>query len=129
VNKENKEIVERVLKREKISVLIYPIVASSLVYGFWISIFPSILNNYRVYALINTLVAHWQVGIVFIVLSIIILIAFVLKRRRMLLITSIILMMTWSMFTIAFILSPPPNTVWVFAMTMTYLTFSLVRRV
>lgn len=129
VNKTNKEIVEKVIKREKIGVLIYPIIFSSLLYGIWISIFPSILENYKVYKLVSAFVSHWQVGGVFIILPILMLLSFKFNRRRPLLITSNLLLMIWSMFAVAFILSPPPNTVWIFAATMTYLTFSLVRRV
>ena len=129
MNKEDKKTVERVVKREKLRVLLFPIVVPSLIYGIWLSLFPSILNNYKVYTLIRELVTHWQVGGIFIILSILIIIAFKLRKRKMLIATSSILLSVWCMFTVAFILSPPPNTVWVFALTMTYLTFSLVRRV
>lgn len=69
------------------------------------------------------------VGIFFILMSGLILISCAgMSARYALLILTGLLMAVWSMFTVAFVLSPPPNTVWISAI-MTYLSFNLARRV
>lgn len=129
VSEKQKREVRHLLNREKIRVLLYPLTIATLLYGVWLSTFPNILERYAVYNHINDFVTPWQVGISFIVLPIIIFIAFKLNYRLLLLIASLILLMLWSMFTVSFFLSPPPNTVWIFTALLAYMTFSLIRRV
>jgi hypothetical protein len=117
------------MNREKIRVLLYPLVVATILYGIWMAAFPIILERYDAYALIDDFVAHWHVGIIFIVLPLLMLLAFKLDHRRLLIVSATILLMLWSMFTVAFLMSPPPNTVWIFAALLTYMTFSLTRRV
>lgn len=129
LSEESKKIVERAIRDEKMDVLIYPIIITTFIYGVWISIFPNILSNYKVYSLVNPLVNNWQVGVLFIFLPILMLVAYKAGQRDVLFVASNMLFILWSVFAVSFLLSPPPNTVWIFASLVSYLAFSLVRRV
>ena len=129
MNNYQKKQIHRIIEYEKIKTLLYPTIIFSFIYGFWIAIFPDILNTFSVYHYIRAIFNPWEVGGLFMVLSTGILIAFHFKWRKTLLILSNILMMLWSMFTVSFLITTPPNTVWLYAIIMTYFSFSLVRRV
>lgn len=121
--------VRNILEREKIKTSLYPLLVASMLYGIQLSLFPQILETYSVYTMVSDFVPHWEIGAVFIILPFLMALAFQADRRRLLLFTSIMLLTVWSMFTVAFIFSPPPNTIWIFAALMTFLTFRLTRRV
>lgn len=129
MNQQHKEQIVRVIEYEKVKTILYPTVIFSFVYGFWISIFPEILDTFSVYHYIRTIFNNWEVGSLFMILSSAMLLTFHFRKRRLLLISSNLLMMLWSMFAVSFIITTPPNTVWLFAIIMTYFSFSLVRRV
>ena len=129
MSEEHKEVVQKVIRSEKVKVLLYPVSFFALVYGIWISIQPTILRNYDVYHLISNLVEPYQIGGIFIGLSVGMLVSYWLKQRKILFILSMILMVIWSVFTVSFIISPPPNTVWLLSATWAYFSFELVRRV
>lgn len=129
MSKESEKIIERAIRDEKIDVLIYPVIIVTFMYGVWISIFPSILSNYKVYSLIDPLVNNWQVGVLFLFLPILMFVAYRAGQRDVLFVASNLLFVLWSVFAVSFLLSPPPNTVWLFASLVSYLAFSLVRRV
>lgn len=126
---DKQEFVEDVLKWEKLKVLIYPVAIPTFLYGLWITMFPSILETYQVYDLINSFVASWEVGSLFMASGILSFVFFYTKSRKLLMITGIVILMLWTMFAVSFISTPPPNTVWLFAATMSYISYSFVRRV
>ena len=126
---DKQEFVDEVLKWEKLKVLIYPVAVPTFLYGLWITLFPSILETFQVYETINRFVESWQVGSLFMVSGILSFIFFHTKNRRLLMITGIIILMLWSMLAVSFVTTPPPNTVWLFAATMSYISYSFVRRV
>lgn len=129
MNQEESKEVKRIMRREKVRILLYPVVIFTLAYGIQYLFFPGILETYRVYALIGEYFSSQAVGAFFICMALLILISYAWRARYALLILTGLLMAVWSMFTVAFILSPPPNTVWISAAIMTYLTFNLARRV
>lgn len=129
MNQEESKEVKRIMRREKVRILLYPIVIFTLAYGIQYLFFPGILETYRVYALIGEYFSSQAVGAFFICMALLILISYAWGARYALLILTGLLMAVWSMFTVAFILSPPPNTVWISAAIMTYLSFNLARRV
>lgn len=126
---QHKQVINKVIRTEKVKVLIYPITIFAILYGLWNSIYPGILNNYQVYHLISSILEPHQVGGMFIIVPILMLIGYFLNIRKLLFLSSIALLILWSTFTVAFIISPPPNTVWLLSATWTYFSFELVRRV
>lgn len=129
MNNYQKKQIHKIIEYEKIKTLLYPTIIFSFIYGFWIAIFPDILNTFNVYHYIRAIFNPWEVGGLFMILSTGILISFHFKWRWTILILSNALLMLWSMFTVSFFITTPPNTVWLFALTMTFFSFSLVRRV
>lgn len=129
MNQEDSKEVKRIMRREKVRILLYPVVIFTLAFGIQYLFFPGILETYAVYALIAEYFNSAAVGAFFILMSVLTLISYTMNSRRIMLIVTGLLMAVWSMFTVAFVLSPPPNTVWISAAIMTYLTFNLARRV
>ena len=125
----HKAEVHKVIRREKVKVLLYPVAMFALVYGLWISIQPSILRNYDVYRLISNILEPYQIGGIFIALAVGMFVSYWIRSRRLLFTFTMILMIIWSVFTVSFVISPPPNTVWLLSATWTYFSFELVRRV
>lgn len=129
MNRQQKKQIHRIIEYEKIKTILYPTIIFTFIYGFWIAIFPDILLSYSVYHYIRSIFEPWQVGGLFMALSIGILLAFHFDWRWTILILTNTLLMLWSMFAVSFLITAPPNTVWLYAVIMTYFTFSLVRRV
>ena len=125
----HKAEVHKVIRSEKVKVLLYPVAMFALVYGLWISIQPSILRNYDVYRLISNILEPYQIGGIFIALAIGMFVSYWLRSRRLLFTFTMLLMIIWSVFTVSFVISPPPNTVWLLSATWMYFSFELVRRV
>lgn len=129
LNNHQKKQIRRIIEYEKIKTLLYPTIIFTFIYGFWIAIFPNILQTYSVYHYIRAIFEPWEVGGLFMALSTGILLAFHFNWRWTILILTNALLMLWSMFTVSFLITTPPNTVWLYAIIMTYFSFSLVRRV
>lgn len=129
MSEENKQIVHKVIRREKVKVLLYPTAFFALLYGVWISIFPNILNHHSVYNLISNILEPYQIGGIFIFLATVILGSYWMNQRKLLFISTLILLSLWSAFTVSFLLSSPPNTIWLLSATWVYFSFELVRRV
>lgn len=126
---EGREIAQKVIRREKIKVLIYPVTIFAFIYGAWLTIHPQILENYKVYEMISNILTSAQVGGAFMVVSAALIVSFRLGYRRATLLLSMVLLCMWSVFTFSFIVTVPPNTVWILALTWTYFSFELVRRI
>ena len=129
VSEKNKQVVNGVIRSEKVKVLLYPTALFAFIYGVWISVQPSILRNYDVYNLISSIVEPYQIGGLFIVIATVIFMSYWLNQRKLLFIAAMSLLVIWSVFTVSFVISPPPNTVWLLSATWTYFSFELVRRV
>lgn len=129
MSEKNKQVVNGVIRSEKVKVLLYPTALFAFIYGVWISVQPSILRNYDVYNLISSIVEPYQIGGLFIAIATIIFMSYWLNQRKLLFIAVMSLLVIWSGFTVSFVISPPPNTVWLLSATWTYFSFELVRRV
>lgn len=129
MSEKNKQVVNGVIRSEKVKVLLYPTALFAFIYGVWISVQPSILRNYDVYNLISSIVEPYQIGGLFIVIATVIFMSYWLNQRKLLFIAAMSLLVIWSVFIVSFVISPPPNTVWLLSATWTYFSFELVRRV
>lgn len=102
-----------ILKRASVVVIV-----SSFLYGMQLIRHPDILNQYRVYAMIRELFDGREIGFVFVALSLIKTYGILTNSWRAKTLSRTSLMFLWSLFLGAFLISPPPNTVWIFAFTM-----------
>lgn len=106
-----KEII--LLKRASVIVI-----AGSFLYGMQLFRHPEILDQYRVYAMIRELFNGRQIGIVFVMLSLVKAYGIITNSRFAKTTSRTALMFLWCLFLGAFLISPPPNTVWVLAFVM-----------
>lgn len=94
------------------------VACGSLLYGIQLFRFPTILENYRVYQIVDDIMNNRQLGLLFIMLALIKIVGVLNNNRIMRRIGLIGLVFLWGMFSVSFILSPPPNTVWTLSITM-----------
>ena len=106
-----KEII--LLKRASVIVIV-----GSLLYGMQLFRHPEILDQYRVYAMIRELFSGRQIGLVFVVLALVKAYGVFTNTRFAKTFSRTALMFLWSLFLGAFLISPPPNTVWILAFVM-----------
>ena len=106
-----KEII--LLKRASVIVIV-----GSFLYGMQLFRHPEILDQYRIYAMIRELFSGRQIGLVFVILSLIKAYGVVTNSRFAKTISRTSLMFLWCLFLGAFLLTPPPNTVWILAFVM-----------
>ena len=106
-----KEIV--LLKRASIIVIV-----GSFLYGAQLFRHPEILDQYRVYAMIRELFDGREIGLTFVVLALVKAYGVFTDTRFAKTISRTALMFLWSLFLGAFLISPPPNTVWILAFVM-----------
>ena len=102
-----------ILKRASVIVIV-----GSFLYGMQLFRHPEILDQYRVYAMIRELFDGRQIGLSFVILSLIKAYGVFTNSRFSKTISRTVLMFLWCLFLGAFLISPPPNTVWIFAFVM-----------
>lgn len=97
----------------------------SIIYGWQLVRRPQILATYSVYQSIINLLHYRYVGWVFIVLGALKLIGLVFERPKLRRYSLVAFTYVWSFFSLSFILSQPPNSIWTFAVIMTALSISI----
>lgn len=91
---------------------------SSILYGMQIILFPDILQTYRVYELIREIFDNRIIGTAFVLLGLMKLAGILTSNGKMKSLAIRGLLFVWLLFFISFLVTPPPNTVWVYALTM-----------
>lgn len=97
------------------------IAATSVLYGIQIVRHPFILETYKVYSLIRENFDNRVIGAAFILFGLGKLIGIAIRHKYLKLVCIRGLLFLWLLFFLAFMLTPPPNTVWVFALSMVVL--------
>lgn len=100
----------------------------SIIYGIQLYIHPSILQNYKVYQLIREMFDHRIIGVIFCVVGLLKLIGVIANNRRLKFFAVRGLMFLWLLFMVAFVVTPPPNTVWIMAFMSFMLGLGVVIR-
>lgn len=106
-----------ILKLDSIAVAL-----GSILYGVQILLHPSIMETYKIYVLIRELFNNQVLGAFFIFLGTLKIIGIAINNKLMKQIAIRGLLFLWLLFFIAFIVTPPPNTVWVYASIMVFLS-------
>ena len=94
------------------------VVVGSFLYGMQLFRHPEILDQYRVYAMIRELFSGRQIGLVFVILALVKAYGVFTDSRFAKTISRTVLMLLWCLFLGGFLISPPPNTVWILAFVM-----------
>lgn len=99
----------------------------SVIYGVTIYVYPKILEEYQVYGMIRDVFDSHKIGLVFIVLGLGKLIGIATNMKWLRTISLRLLTFLWTFFLIAFIITPPPNSVWIMAALFIYLIYQATR--
>lgn len=97
------------------------IIVGSFLYGLQLFRHPDILDQYAVYAVIRETFHGEQIGLVFVILAILKAIALIKNWQTLKMLARTCLMFVWCLFMVAFMITPPPNTIWIFAFVMVLL--------
>lgn len=100
----------------------------SILYGIQLYVQPNILQDYKVYQLIREMFDNRFIGAVFIFLGISKIVGIVSNNRILKKYTMRGLLFVWLLFMIAFVITPPPNTIWIMAFIMFMLGLGIVIR-
>jgi len=99
----------------------------SVLYGITLYVFPKILETYQVYGMIRDVFDSHKIGLVFIILGLAKLIGIATNKRWLRIIALRLLTFLWMFFLFAFIITPPPNSVWLMAALFLYLIYQATR--
>lgn len=99
----------------------------SIIYGATLYIYPQILEEYRVYSMIRDVVDSHKIGLVFILLGLAKLIGIATNARWLRMLALRFLTFLWTFFLMAFVITPPPNSVWIMAALFVYLIYQATR--
>ena len=97
----------------------------SLVYGIQLVRHPEILLNFSAYQYIIELINPRLVGVIFIIISLLKLIGLFTNRQWLRRYSLVAFTYVWSFFSLSFLLSEPPNTVWIFTLIMAAISVSI----
>lgn len=100
----------------------------SIIYGLVICFQPSILQNYRVYELIREMFDNRVIGVAFMALGSLKLVGIALDHPTIKKVAMRGLLFVWLLFLIAFLITPPANTVWILAFVMFSIGIGIVTR-
>lgn len=96
----------------------FVVAIGSFLYGMQIYNNPNILETYRVYKIINSLLDNQLIGLIFMIISVIKIVGILLNNLILRKVGIISLSFLWGMFFVSFLISPPPNTVWTLSLTV-----------
>lgn len=97
-------------------------------YGYQLYTHPEILTSYDVYKLLDNLFDQRFISIVFIVLGILKLVGIIVNHKYIKRWSLVTLTFVWTLFGVSFLLSEPPNTIWIFALSMSLLSMGIAIR-
>lgn len=106
----------------------FVLAVGSIIYGTQLYVQPTILQDYKVYQLIREMFDYRIIGAIFVLLGILKIIGIVLKHRTIKVIAIRGLLFVWLLFMVAFVITPPPNTVWIMAFMAFMLGIGVVIR-
>ena len=94
---------------------------TSVLFGMQLILYPHILQTYKIYTLIREMFDNTIIGACFIVFGLGKIIGVVINNKILRKISIRGLLFLWLVFFIAFLATPPPNTVWVYSLAMVIL--------
>lgn len=100
----------------------------SIIYGIQLYVHPTILQNYKVYQLIREMFDHRIIGLMFIIVGLMKLIGVIINSPRIKFLAVRVLMFLWLLFMVSFLITPPPNTVWIMALMASSLGLGIIIR-
>lgn len=93
----------------------------TIIYGVQLTRYPQILSTFSVYKNVIDFIDYRWIGLIFVTLGVVKMIGLLLNHGRVRRYAIVSLTYAWSFLSLSFLLSSPPNTVWVFSAIMTVL--------
>ena len=100
----------------------------SILYGLQLYMYPSILQNFKVYDIIDEMFDHKSIGLLFMVAGLMKLIGIALNRTQLKFLSVRALIFLWLLFMVSFLITPPVNTIWIMAFMATALGLGIIIR-
>lgn len=100
----------------------------SILYGLQLYMYPSILQTFKVYDIIDEMFDHKSIGLLFMVAGLTKITGIVLNSPRLKFLSVRALIFLWLMFMVSFLLTPPVNTIWIMAFMATTLGLGIIIR-
>lgn len=97
----------------------------SVIYGLQLLLHPSILQEYRVYQLVDNLFDYRAISAVFMILGFLKTIGIVINSKKLKHTVLILLTFFWTLFGVSFVLSAPPNTIGILSLAMAFLAMGI----
>lgn len=110
--------IKNIILLKRVSIVI---VIGSFLYGMQLCRHPDILEQYAVYAVIRETFHGEQIGSAFMILAVLKAIALIKNSQTLKVLSRTCLMFVWCLFMVGFMITPPPNTIWIFAFVMVLL--------
>lgn len=110
--------IKKIIILKRVSIVI---VIGSFLYGLQLCRHPDILEQYAVYAVIRETFRGQLIGAAFMVLAVLKTIGLIKNSQTIKMLARTGLMFVWCLFMVGFMITPPPNTIWIFAFTMVLL--------
>ena len=106
----------------------FVLAVGSALYGLQLYMYPSILQNYKVYDIIDEMFDHKSIGLLFMVAGLMKLIGILLNSPRLKFLSVRALIFLWLLFMVSFLITPPVNTIWIMAFMATTLGLGIIVR-
>lgn len=100
----------------------------TILYGGQILVHTEILRSYEVYKLIDNLFDDRFISVLFVIVGFAKLIGIIGNFKYVKRWSLVSLTFLWTLFGVSFLLSEPPNTVWIFALSMAFLSLGIAIR-
>lgn len=100
----------------------------SMLYGIQLYVYPNILQDYKVYQLIREMFDHRFIGLIFVIFGLLKLIGVITNNQRIKVISVRVLIFLWLLFMVSFLITPPPNTVWIMGLMGASLGLGIIIR-
>ena len=106
----------------------FVLAVGSVLYGLQLYVYPSILENFAVYQVIREMFDHELIGLLFMVAGLMKLFGIITNNSRIKFLTVRVLIFLWLLFMVSFLITPPPNTVWIMALMALSLGLGIIIR-
>lgn len=100
----------------------------TILFGEQLLVHPEILRDYEVYKLIDNLFDDRVISILLVIVGFTKLIGIIGNFKYVKRWSLVSLTFLWTLFGVSFLLSEPPNTVWIFSLSMAFISLGIAIR-
>jgi len=100
----------------------------TILFGGQLLVHPEILRSYEVYKLIDNLFDDRFISVLLVIVGLSKLIGIIGNFKYVKRWSLVSLTFLWTLFGVSFLLSEPPNTVWIFSLSMAFLSLGIAIR-